>query len=862
ISVTASGGTPGYTYSIDGINFYNLSTFFNLPAGTYTITVRDGNDCEETLTGVSVTEPLSPVIAVIDSTTNTDCNNNLGAIYTSASGGTPIYEFSLNGDTAAAVISGMFTGLQPGFYQIMVEDDNGCTDTVSTEILEVADPFLVLDSLGNIQCYNGSDGFISVTPGSGTPPYSFILDGNLPAVPTTFFDNLAAGPHQVLLLDDNGCRYGLNVFLTQPDSLYGIIGAQTDITCQGGMDGSAAVLAFGGVSPYGYSLNAAGPFLPDSSFSSLSAGPLSIFIEDANDCVAEVLTTLLEPVPISGILLSQTDVSCFGLSDGGFIISGTGGTPDYEYLFPGAPAYVDSGAFENLPAGDYSILIRDAEGCVDSVVVTISEPNPLGADVIDISMVDCFDAATGAATIEANGGTPPYFFAYDSLNFDATPTVTGLREGRYVILVQDSRGCATQVEVEITQPEELLGDIIPIPITCFGDDNGQAEAFVQGGTPPYSYDWTSGANTQIATNLTPGNHIALVTDDNGCQVSLTTEIIEPPQMTIDSTMAFDVSCFGLSDGLVEIAASGGLPPLTYAWSNGGADSVQADVPAGTYTVMVQDTNGCVLEDTLIVEQPDSIAIRVLRQEPAFCGLPTGLIEVEASGGVGGFGYVWNTIPPQDSSLAVELMGGSDVDPYTVIATDTNGCTNRLTVAVAVTGSPEAAFYTNYTPLDTFMYPEEGVRFINISKDGAGYKWDFGDGRLSQETDPTHIYPDTGYYEVELVAFDPNFACPDTARLGIYLFPPGAIYVPNAFTPNGDGINDHFFPVGIGVEEVEMKIFSRWGLHITTLNSMDETWDGYLWEGGAAPEGVYVWVIRAVINDGSVYEDAGTVTLFR
>jgi gliding motility-associated-like protein len=862
ISVTASGGTPGYTYSIDGINFYNLSTFINLATGTYAITVRDANECEETLTGIVVTEPLSPVVAVVDSITNTDCNNNLGAIYTSASGGTPLYSFSLNGDTANAQAGGVFLGLQPGFYQILVADENGCTDTTSTEIVEVADPFLVLDSLGNISCYNGSDGFISVTPGSGTPPYSFILDGALPAVPNTFFDNLAAGPHEVLLVDDNGCRYGLNVFLTQPDSLYGIIGAQSDISCEGSMDGSVAVLAFGGVEPYSYALNVAGPFGPDSSFTDLPAGPLTIFLQDANDCPAEVPAILLEPVPIGGLLLSQTDVSCFGLSDGSFLLTGTGGTPDYEYLFPGAPAYVDSGAFENLPAGDYTILIRDAEGCVDSVVVTINEPGPLAAEVTDLTMVDCFEAASGAATISPNGGTPPYFFAYDSVNFDASPTVSGLREGTYVILVQDSRGCMTQVEATIEQPEELLGDIIPLPITCFGDDDGRGAAIVQGGTPPYSYAWTNGETDSIATNLPPGNHIALVTDDNGCQVSLTTEIIEPPLMNIDTTMAIDVSCFGLSDGLVQIGASGGLPPLSYTWSNGSADSLQTGVPAGIYTVAVEDTNGCLLEDTLIVEEPDSIGIRILRQEPAFCGLPTGLIEVEASGGVGGFAYQWNTIPPQDSSVAVELLGGSAADPYTVVVTDTNGCTNALTTAVDVTGSPEAAFYTNYTPLDSFMYPEAGVRFTNISKDGAGYKWDFGDGRLSQEVNPTHIYPDTGYYEVELVAFDPNFVCPDTARLGIYLFPPGEIYVPTAFTPNGDGINDHFFPVGIGVEEVEMKIFSRWGLHITTLYSMDETWDGYLWEGGAAPEGVYVWVIRAVINDGRVFEDRGTVTLFR
>ena len=860
ISVSASGGTPGYEYSLDGTNFFMLNTFTNLPAGVYSITVRDANGCINSLSGINLSQPVIPIVATIDSITNTNCNNNLGEVYVSISGGTPQFSYTLNGTTTQP--TGIFTGLVPGYYQVVVTDSLGCMDTVATEIIEVADPFLALDSIENISCYGGSDGVIVVTPTSGTMPYLFQLDGQLPLVTDTVFTGLSAGPHEVGLIDGNGCRYGLNVFLTEPDSLYGLVGSQTDVLCNGSNEGTLTVLPFGGVGGYSYSLDGSSPYGPDSTFTQLAAGAYNIFIQDANNCVAQVPAMIGEPNPILGSLQSQEDVSCFGLSDGSFIVTGTGGTPGYSYSFEGS-AFVDSGAFSNLAAGTYQVLIMDDRGCLDSTDVVVDQPDPLGVELSDLTNVDCFEAATGSITVVGSGGTAPYEFAFDSVTYTPSPTVNGLAVGEYVVLIRDANGCMAQTEAEILQPTQLLGEVINEPITCFGDNDGAAMATAMGGTAPYAFFWPDipapqNQNANV-NNLEPGNYIVVVTDANGCQLSMSTEIIEPPELGLDTTSSSDVTCFGGMDGMAMALGEGGLPPYTYSWSNGGSGSVQDALVAGTYRVMVQDTNGCMIEENFLIEEPDPLAIEVIDMGEAFCGLPTGFITVEVSGGVPEYQIFWDTDPQQEGPTAVDLYGDR---PYQVSVIDMNGCPASLGVSVGVVGEPEASFYPDFAPLDSILWREDTYSFFNTSKNATAYSWDFGDGGLSIEEDPQHTYRDTGYYVVRLIAFDPNFACPDTAVVGFRLLPPGAIYVPNAFTPNGDGTNDFFHPVGIGVEEVEMKIFSRWGPLISTLNSMDEKWNGYLPDGEAAPEGVYVWVLEALINDGTEVHLVGNVTLFR
>ena len=479
-------------------------------------------------------------------------------------------------------------------------------------------------------------------------------------------------------------------------------------------------------------------------------------------------------------------------------------------------------------------------------------------------MHNVLETPSGSITVAGDGGTLPYSFSADSgRTFTNSPSLNTLSRGSYTIIIQDANSCQAEVNATINEPPELLGDIIKTDITCFGDSNGITEALVFGGTPPYAFDWSTGATQPVLMNLGPGNYVVAVTDGNDCQISLSTEIFEPPLFEFDTSFTEDVLCFDGSDGSATISAVGGTEPYIYQWSNGGADSSIIDIPAGDYIIVVTDSNNCSISDTLTINQPEEIIIEVIDQENSYCELPNGFIIVEATGGVPGYSYLWHTEPPQTGNMATDLLGDPLGGPYLVTVTDSNECQADLVVELGSEPLPIADFTTDFAPLDSFIIPKEkGVSFINLSQYATSYSWDFGDGGGSILENPVHIYEREGYYEVTLVAFDANLTCPDTARLGFTLLPPGAIYVPNAFTPNADGINDGFRPVGIGVIYVKMDIFDRWGKHLTTLNSMDEEWDGTNKNNNPVQEGVYVWVINATLNDGTDYHRAGTVTLIR
>ena len=251
------------------------------------------------------------------------------------------------------------------------------------------------------------------------------------------------------------------------------------------------------------------------------------------------------------------------------------------------------------------------------------------------------------------------------------------------------------------------------------------------------------------------------------------------------------------------------------------------------------------------------------QEDSFCDLPNGSITVLAEGGTPDYEYVWLTSPPVSGNMLLDVEGSPQGGPYVVRVTDLNGCVDSLSVEIDAIPTPVADFTTDFAPRDSIIIPATmGVTFINLSQDADTYLWLFGDGGTSDEVNPVHVYTEPGTYEVTLVAYDINTACPDTARLSFTLLPPGAIYVPNAFSPNFDGINDNFFPKGVGVVRMKMDIFDRWGKHLKTLNDLGDRWDGTNRNGNPVQEGVYVWYIEATLNDGLVFRRAGTVTLFR
>jgi gliding motility-associated-like protein len=202
-------------------------------------------------------------------------------------------------------------------------------------------------------------------------------------------------------------------------------------------------------------------------------------------------------------------------------------------------------------------------------------------------------------------------------------------------------------------------------------------------------------------------------------------------------------------------------------------------------------------------------------------------------------------------------------PYVARVTDFNGCQDSVALVIGDTPPAVPAFVTDPDAGQPVLLSQAEIQFINQSSGAVAYRWDFGDGRgLSDAVNPVYTYADTGTYEILLTAWNAFFACPTEYRVQVRVIFDGAIYVPNAFTPNGDGQNEAFLVKGEGVVWMELLLFDRWGRLITRFDSLDSRWDGSGPGGGPAPEGVYTYVLRARLNSGRELERGGTVTLIR
>ncbi|MEM9983542.1 MAG: SprB repeat-containing protein, partial [Bacteroidota bacterium] len=514
IEVSASGGTPDYEYSIGG-PFLNNGIFPNLTANTYTVTVRDQNNCTVNIPGVVIGQPATPITLTVDSLENTSCTDSVGRISVSISGGSGFYTLFLGQDSITSGVNVFtFTDLFPSTYLVIAEDSSGCTDFESVQIVELSDPFADLDSSQDPLCFGESTGSAMISVSDGVPPYNFSFQGSpfSPLTGNTFNPtNLPAGLYSFEVQDQNNCIYGIDFILEQPDTFLFQLGAYTPPLCTGGNEGQAIFLGFGGSPPYDYQL---GSTLQDSGyFDNLSAGTYPFRLIDSRGCEVTTNIDLADPPALSGFATVE-NISCPGAADGVLNLSATGGSPNYEFSVQGS-RFVQNTSFPNLLAGTYDIVVQDDNGCRDTLTANIIEPDPLGLLPGVIENVDCFGAASGQATLIGSGGTPPYQFALTGRPFSSSNVVDSLRRGQYVILMRDANGCESDTEVAIDEPFALRGDIESQPVLCFGDSNGIAEVFMQGGTAPYTYLWTNGETGARATSLPPGNPSVTITDDNG-----------------------------------------------------------------------------------------------------------------------------------------------------------------------------------------------------------------------------------------------------------------------------------------------------------------------------------------------------------
>ena len=579
--------------------------------------------------------------------------------------------FPPNNGALSHFVNGLDEGDSVNIQVRGITDIGSCIREIAVVEVIYGECFMMVQPniLRQISCFGAEDGVIAANTQNAVPPVTFTLDESIQQN-VSVFDNVGPGIHKILVEDSDGCIDSVFFDLVEPAEIT-LDPSATDVTCQGGSDGSLFAAASGGVGGFSY-LWTTVPTTFDSIAVNQGPGNYTIQATDANGCRASDMTTIGEPDPIEIFLLGD-EPSCNGGMDGSIIATITGGTMPYAYEWSNMQFTKDI----MVGAGEYILTVRDANGCMAMRSIQITEPAPATATATSTD-ASCHNTEDGTATIDLVGAGP-YGFAWDDTAMQNTQRATGLSPGIYNFTLTDVNGCNSVGFIGIGAPPEVTASTSSSRTSCFGGSDGTANVTVAGGVTPYSFLWNDAASqtTQVATGLTAGDYEVIITDGRMCTatrsvtVSSATEIMT----VVDSTFA---SCLENADGSVSVFPVGGTGTYTYLWNddNNQTTSLADDLSVGVYTVTVTDTNMCSVTDMVEVIAGDPVRIdSIVATMPSCFGESDGSLVGFISGGEATYTYRWNDPNAQFLNPANTLVAGS----YTLTVTDVNGCTDTKDV---------------------------------------------------------------------------------------------------------------------------------------------------------------------------------------
>lgn len=656
IDITPSGGNGVFTYVWS--NGAISQDITSLTAGSYTVTLTDGNGCTGSALN-AVTQPAA--ISTVFSVTNLSCNGvSAGSINLTVSGGTPAFGYLWSNGFSGEDPS----GLAAGTYTVTITDANGCTAVRNSAVTQ---PPVISAAVATTPAACGTaNGTAIVTAAGGTGLLSLLWSNGQT---TAAISNLSSGIYTVTVTDANNCsRQATGTVASSSGPV--ISNAVIDnVNCAGGNDGGVDITPGNGTAPLTYAWSN-GATTQD--VSGISAGTYSVTVTDANSCTVTGQYQVIEPLALAASF-SQTPASC-SLANGSIAVVPSGGTPGYTYLWSNGSSV---NPVTNVPAAVYTVTVTDQQGCTGAFTSSVSGT---AATVLDSSRVQnavCNATATGTITLFLSGGTPPLAFLWST--GATTQNLTGLTNGNYTVTITNGSGCTLTSSFVVTQPTFLSATTSTLPSFC-GQFTGSATVTAGGGTPAYTYLWSNGGTTAVISNLTAGTYTVTVTDANGCtrRRNAVVSLTNGPVITLTSLT--NVSCYGGSNGAVDIAVTGGTTPYAYNWSNGAVTQDISGLSAGSYTVIVTDSTLCSDSLSFTVAQPDSFSVSSTITAAA-CGLSNGSIVVGVSGGTPAYSYQWSTGSTTSNS------SGLSPATYTLTISDGAGCNGVYQFAVGAQNGP-------------------------------------------------------------------------------------------------------------------------------------------------------------------------------
>lgn len=888
-AVAAGGTAPlSYLWSNGAVTLCNN----NLLAGAYTFTVTDFNGCTALTSGL-VIDIEGPVVA-ITSTASVKCfGGNDGAATATITGGVSPYTISWTGSQATSnntVTAGNTSSpvnFGSGLHNITVTDNAGCVGNAAAIIPEPTQLTSAIGSFTNVTCNGLSNGGATMLVNGGTAPYTYSWTPS--AQTTSIMINVPANTYSGVVRDFNGCLTSQQVTITQPPALVLPTPSFTNITCFGANNGQIAASPTGGSPSYTYSWT---PTIAGNSgvVSGLAPGGYSLTVIDANNCSIGVNIAISEPLVLTSGYTSLP-ATC-GQVNGSATITINGGTPGYNVVWNVSGTPTGTVAGQLAPGNSISANITDSKGCTITQTVNVNAAPSPSITGYASSQPSCFGLTNGEVSVSFVSGTAPYTITWSNpisqtiTTSALSQTIVGVGAGLYTATVKDNNGCITSQGVSVAQPPILTLSVSANQTICYGQST-QIYAQGNGGSPAYSYTWTNGSftgggpHTVNPTNTATYN--VTVGDTKGCTTSpkIVTVNVSAPLSAIGGAVSLCHNVFGILTPTIPTASSGNGGPYTYTWTtppggNSNSISYTGNAPSvsTTNTVAVTVSDGCTIPNAVAVFTITSnpLPIATFTADVLEGCAPTSVIFTATSNNPSTDTYSW--VNDNDK----EIMGTTNPvtynftrsDSFTVVleVTSSFGCVSRVVKNnyITIFPTPVASFYAE--PASASIL-EPTINFINTTQGATNFYWDFGDPAAINGTNnstlfsPSHYYNYVGVYKVNLVATSIK-GCKDIVERTIEITPDFAIYIPNAFTPDGNGKNDVFQPLGVGIDEdnYRMDIFDRWGENIFTSNKFNVGWDGTVKGKKLAEQGVYVYKITVIDTRGGKHPYVGHVTVLK
>ena len=700
----------------------------------------------------------------------------------------------------------------------------------------------------NIDCAGNDNGSITatITP-AGTSTYTYSWSNSSTTGPTSDLTNtissLPIGTYSVTVVDAGGCSVTDQVTITDnPNPTPSITGVLS--ICSG-----MATTLDAGAGYANYSWNPAGS---SQTFSATAAGNYSVTVTDANGCMGTDMVTVTE-----NSSLTPTITGTLAICDGASTVLDAGSSyATYDWSTSESTQTITVTA-----AGTYSVTVSDVNGCSGTDQVTVTTQG------ITVEITGILGMCDGETTIiDAGAGFDNYLWSTGA----TTQTLNVAYSGIYSVTVSDNLGCSSTDAVTITaDPLNLV--VSSDKLICKDASADLAAALSSGGTPPFSYHWSNGettSNINVSPN-TETTYTVYISDAAGCFSDTgTVSVSIQPDVSYSISANKDTVCPGDPVMITSMPISG-TPPYNITDSNNdfvNIDNIEYPYQQQTYIYTVTDACGSTASDMVTINTHPIPPLNI--QADVLNGCAPLSVNFFTSQDNDNYEYTWNF---ESGSIGEVAMGANvrhifehyGLYDVSVSVVSDKGCKNSLKVneLIDVYRNPEAKFITNP---QTVSIIDPQINFTNLSQWADTYIWSFGDGDSSNIVNPYHKYNNIDAYTVRLVSITKE-GCVDSVLQQIVVENEPTIYVPSAFSPDGDNINDLFVVQanGIDLDNYNLKIYDRWGEIIFESNDLYDSWDGKA-KGldRFVQSGTYIWILVVNYENGIEYEKSGTVTVIR